>query len=93
MGDTAKVPIEAQQCEVSEEDQVNTTNKNLILVRALTAMNDMEQLKNLVQGLMQGNNPQKENVRGFSILIQYFAQNVSVLGLLNLFLESRLSTD
>jgi hypothetical protein len=38
-------------------------------------MNDMEQLKNLVQGLMQGNNPQKENVRGFSILIQYFAQN------------------
>ena len=42
MGDNAKVPIEARQCEVNEEDQVNTTNKNLILVRALTAMNDME---------------------------------------------------
>ena len=57
MGDNAKVPTEAQQCEVNEEDQLNTTNKNLILVRALTAMNDMEQLKVLIQGLMAGNTP------------------------------------
>ena len=48
MGDNAKVPTEAQQCEVNEEDQLNTTNKNLILVRALTAMNDMEKLKVLI---------------------------------------------
>ena len=41
------------------------TQKNLLLVRALTAMNDMESLKTLVQGLAAGETPQKENVKGF----------------------------
>ena len=57
MGDTAKVPIEAQQCDINEEDQANMTAKNLLLIRALTAMNDMESLKTLVQGLMAGETP------------------------------------
>ena len=42
---------------------------------------------------MAGNTPQKEHVRGFSILIQYFAQNVSRKISYNYFSESRLSAD
>ena len=42
---------------------------------------------------MAGNTPQKEHVRGFSILIQYFAQNVSHNISFNFDSESRLSAD
>ena len=48
MGDTAKVPAEASQCDINQDDQANMTQKNLLLVRALTAMNDMNTLKTLV---------------------------------------------
>lgn len=51
------------------------TQKNLLLVRALTAMNDLESLKTLITGLNAGESPQKNNVAGFSMLIQYFASN------------------
>ena len=77
MGDTAKVPIEAHQCDINEEDQANLTQKNLLLIRALTAMNEVDSLKTLIQGLMAGETPQKQNVQGFSILIQFFLSNVS----------------
>ena len=53
------------------------TQKNLLLIRALTAMNEVDSLKTLIQGLMAGETPQKQNVQGFSILIQFFLSNVS----------------
>lgn len=76
MGNVAQVPAEAAQCDVNADDMANTTEKNLLLVRALTVMNDIDGLKALVQGLMAGETPQKANVQGFSILIQYFVQQV-----------------
>ena len=57
MGKTSRVPLEAQQCDVSEEDQVNMTEKNLLLLRALTVLNDIEGLKNFLQGIMAGETP------------------------------------
>jgi len=57
MGKAALVPAEAQQCDVNEEDEVNMTEKNLLLLRALTIMNDIEGLKSFLQGIMAGNTP------------------------------------
>jgi hypothetical protein len=87
MGNTAVVPAEANQCDVNEEDQVNMTEKNLLLLRALTVLNDIEALKALVQSLMQGETPQKVNAQGFTILVQYLMQKVSA----NTVQESRLT--
>ena len=52
MGNTGVVPAEASQCDVNEEDQTNMTEKNLLLLRALTVLNDIEALKALVQSLL-----------------------------------------
>jgi hypothetical protein len=46
-------------------------------VRALTLENSFDALKTLLQDLMAGNTPQKANVQPFSMVIQYFASNVS----------------
>ena len=54
------------------------TNKNLLIVRALTAMNEFDKLKSFMQGLIAGDTPQKANIQGFSILVQYFVKNVSL---------------
>ncbi len=61
MGNTHLVSTESQQCDVNEEDQANMTEKNLILLRALTVLNDIEGLKNFLQGIMAGETPQKAN--------------------------------
>ena len=68
MGNTSAVPAEANQCDVNEEDQVNLTEKNLLLLRALTVLNDIEGLKALIQSLMSAEGPQKANAQGFTIL-------------------------
>ena len=47
------------------------TEKNLLLIRALTVLNDIEGLKALIQNLMQNETPQKANAQGFTILVQY----------------------
>ena len=57
MGNTHLVPQEASQCDVNEEDQANMTEKNLLLLRAFTAMSDMDGLKNLLQSLMASDGP------------------------------------
>lgn len=76
MGNAHLVTAEAQQCDVNEDDQANMTEKNLILLRALTALNDIEGLKNFLSGIMNGETPQKANAQGFTILAQYLMQNV-----------------
>jgi len=38
------------------------TNKNLLIVRALTAMNEFDKLKSFMQGLIAGDTPQKANI-------------------------------
>ena len=45
MGNTSGVATEASQCDVNEEDQPNLTEKNLLLLRAFTVLNDIEGLK------------------------------------------------
>jgi len=57
MGSLSKVAEEAQSCDVNEDDQANLTSKNLLVVRALTAMNDFDQLKSFMQGLVAGETP------------------------------------
>ena len=47
------------------------TEKNLLLLRALTVLNDVEGLKALLQGLMGNEGPQQANAQGFTILAQY----------------------
>ena len=76
MGNIKAVPIEANQCDVNEEDQSNMTEKNLLLLRALTVLNDVEGLKALLQGLMSNESPQAANAQGFTILAQYLMQKV-----------------
>ena len=79
MGNTSVVPTEANQCDVNEEDNTNMTEKNLLLLRALTVMNDIEGLKTLLQGLMSTEGPQKANAQGFTVLAQYLMQKVSAV--------------
>ena len=76
MGNIKAVPVEANQCDVNEEDQANMTEKNLLLLRALTVLNDVEGLKALLQGLMSNESPQAANAQGFTILAQYLMQKV-----------------
>ena len=45
MGNFSKVLDEAKTVELNEEDQANITQKNLLMVRTLTAMGDFESLK------------------------------------------------
>ena len=52
------------------------TEKNLLLLRALTVLNDVEGLKALLQGLMSNESPQAANAQGFTILAQYLMQKV-----------------
>lgn len=71
MGNTSLVPTEANQCDVNEEDNVNLTEKNLLLLRALTVLNDIEGLKALLQSLISSEGAQKANAQGFTVLAQY----------------------
>ena len=68
MGNARAAIAEGPQCDVNEEDQANMTEKNLIMLRALTALNDIEGLKTFLQGIMAGEGPQKANAQGFTIL-------------------------
>ena len=79
MGNTSIVPNEANQCDLNEEDNVNMTEKNLLLLRALTVLNDIEGLKALIQSLMSTEGSQKANAQGFTILAQYLMQKVLLL--------------
>lgn len=54
MGSLEQAVNEAHNCEVSEEDTAATTLKNLLIVRALSAQGKIEELKAMIQGLMQG---------------------------------------
>lgn len=45
------------------------------MLRALTALNDIEGLKAFLQGIMNGDGAQKANAQGFTILAQYLMQN------------------
>ena len=54
MGNTKQVPVEADQIDISEEDDSNMTKKNLLLVRALTVFHDLEGLRDLVTKLKEG---------------------------------------
>jgi hypothetical protein len=54
MGNLEQAVDEAPNCEVSEDDQASMTLKNLLLVRALSAQGKIDQLKSMIQGLMQG---------------------------------------
>ena len=55
------------------------TEKNLLLLRALTVLNDIEGLKALIQNLMSTEGPQKANAQGFTVLAQYLMQKVRSL--------------
>ena len=77
MGDMQKVVAEAQGIEINEEDQANMTLKNLLVVRALTAMCEFDKLKLFMKSIMDGDTPQKANIQGFSILVTYLVKNVS----------------
>ena len=57
MGNTRQVAIEANQCDVSKEDDANLTKKNLLLLRALTVFHDIEGLKQLIMTLKSGGIP------------------------------------
>ena len=46
------------------------------MLRALTALNDIEGLKAFLQGIMNGDGAQRANAQGFTILAQYLMQNV-----------------
>ena len=52
VGNLAQAVEEGANCEVSDDDQASLTLKNLLLVRALSAQGKIDELKNLVQGLM-----------------------------------------
>ena len=54
MGNTKQVPVEADQIDISDEDDSNMTKKNLLLVRALTVFHDLEGLRDLVTKLKEG---------------------------------------
>ena len=55
------------------------TEKNLLLLRALTVLNDIEGLKAFIQNLMSTDGPQKPNAQGFTVLAQYLMQKVRSL--------------
>ena len=57
MGQASKVIQESQQVEVNQDDHVNLTLKNLLIVRALTVEENFDQLKSFLQSLMQEGNP------------------------------------
>ena len=69
LGNLQKVVDEARGVDINEDDQANMTNKNLLIVRALTAMNEFDKLKAFMQSLIAGDTPQKANIQGFSILV------------------------
>ena len=48
MGTPVKVLEEAQSVSLDDDDQVNQTLKNLLVVRALTLENNFDQLKQLL---------------------------------------------
>jgi hypothetical protein len=77
LGNLQKVIDESQSIELNEEDQANITHKNLLAVRALTAMHDFDRLKLFMKSIIDGDTPQKSNIQGFSILVTYLVKNVS----------------
>jgi len=52
LGDYDKAIQEANQVEINSDDHRNQSLKNLYLVRALTAKNDLHSLKSLMTGLL-----------------------------------------
>ena len=62
MGSASKVMEEAGQVELNDDDHVNLTLKNLLIVRALTVDSNFEALKSFLQSLMTEGNPQSANV-------------------------------
>ena len=62
MGDLQKVLDEAPSVDVNEEDQANLTNKNLIMVRTLTAMANFDELKVFMKSIIDSETPQKANI-------------------------------
>ncbi len=62
MGSASKVMEEAGQVELNDDDHVNLTLKNLLIVRALTIDSNFEALKSFLQSLMTEGNPQSANV-------------------------------
>ena len=84
MGSASKVVEEAGQVELNDDDHVNLTLKNLLIVRALTVDSNFEALKSFLQSLMTEGNPQSANVQAFSVVVQYFAKNVSAVKANNL---------
>ena len=75
MGNFNKVSQEAASLEINSEDHRNMTLKNLLLVRTMTAKQDFTDLKQFMQELFK-NPTQKNEVQNYSLLVQYFAQNV-----------------
>ena len=75
MGKAGSVMQEANQVEIHSEDAANQLQKNLLMIRAMTAAVDFNALKAFMQQLASGEN--KDQVQGFSVLVQYMAQKVS----------------
>ena len=48
MGNTKQVAVEAPACEVDPQDEAKMTRKNLLLLRSLTVLGDMDGLKTLI---------------------------------------------
>jgi hypothetical protein len=62
VGSMQKVVDESQSLEVNEDDQGNMTLKNLLVIRALTAMCEFDKLKLFMKSLIDGDTPQKANI-------------------------------
>ena len=58
MGAPDKVLSEADSVELNTDDQVNTTLKNFLIVRALTLEGNFDALKSMLQSLMAQDTPQ-----------------------------------
>jgi hypothetical protein len=57
LGSLQKVLDEAASVDVNEEDQLNLTNKNLIIVRTLTAMANFDELKVFMKSIIDSETP------------------------------------
>lgn len=68
MGSFDKAISESETIEINQDDLKSQFNKNLLLVRALTAKSDFPQLKLLMQELFNNPNQQKE-VQNVSVFV------------------------
>lgn len=69
MGTPEKVVSEAESVELNEDDHVNQTLKNFLIVRALTLESNFDALKAFLQSLMATDTPQKGNVQPLSMVV------------------------